>query len=50
MPRIRIFQGTNDPLHDDSIRFLEKLHLLKKDVKLIEYPDFPHGFINFDAP
>ncbi|CAD8072851.1 unnamed protein product [Paramecium primaurelia] len=47
-PKTRIVVGTQDPLHDESFRFLQKLVLLKKDVKLIEYQSMPHGFLSFD--
>ena len=48
LPPVRIFGGTSDPLRDDSIYFMEKLLKLNKDIKMIEFKYFPHGFLNYD--
>lgn len=45
-PPCRIATGTNDPLHDDTWRYLIKLLKLNKSVKMIVYPGMPHGFIS----
>lgn len=46
LPPFRIASGDQDPLHDDSWRFLHKLVKLKKNVKMYVYPNMPHGFIS----
>ncbi|EAR88616.3 hypothetical protein TTHERM_00185900 (macronuclear) [Tetrahymena thermophila SB210] len=50
LPPTRILVGTNDPLHDECWRFLQKLENLNKDVKMVVYDQMPHGFLNYDAP
>jgi len=50
LPPIRIFSGTRDPLHDECWRLLYKLRKLKKDAKMIVYPELPHGFLAFNIP
>jgi hormone-sensitive lipase len=48
LPPIRIFGGTSDPLRDDSFYFMEKLLNLNKNVSMMEFKYFPHGFLNYD--
>ena len=50
MPPIKIVAGSSDPLRDDIIRYVHRLTELKKEVKLIEFKYFPHGFLNYDVP
>jgi hypothetical protein len=42
--------GTKDPLRDMSFDLLRLLIKLKRDVKLVEYEHFPHGFLNYGVP
>lgn len=48
LPPIRIITGTNDPLHDDVWKLLQRLQNLEKDVKVTVYDGMPHGFLSFD--
>ncbi|CAK56639.1 unnamed protein product (macronuclear) [Paramecium tetraurelia] len=48
-PPTRMVLGTNDPLHDESFRFADRLLKLGKDVKITEYKWMPHGFLSFDV-
>jgi len=48
LPPIRIATGDNDPLHDDSWRFLYRLVKLKRNVKMHIYQHMPHGFLSMD--
>ncbi len=41
--------GENDPLLDDSWRLLEKLVLLKQDIKMNVYKFLPHAFLSYDT-
>jgi hormone-sensitive lipase len=50
LPPIRILVGSSDPLHDDSIRFVEKLHKVNCNVQLLSYLHLPHGFLSFGLP
>ncbi|KAL4435826.1 hypothetical protein ABPG74_015794 [Tetrahymena malaccensis] len=51
MPAMRIMVGEDDSLHDDTIRFTEKLVLSgHKNVKTIVYNLMRHGFLNYDYP
>lgn len=45
MPPVRVIFGTNDPVHDDIWRLINRLTNLKRDVKGVAYQDFMHGFI-----
>lgn len=47
-PPTRLVSGTKDPLHDDSIRFIEKLLDAGVDVKATEYEGLMHGFLSYD--
>ena len=50
LPTIRIFNGSSDPLRDDSLLFCSKLIELGVDVEMREIKYFPHCFINYDHP
>ncbi|MFE1646079.1 alpha/beta hydrolase [Microbacterium sp. P01] len=45
-PAVVVVAG-HDPLHDDGIRYAEKLREAGVPVDLIDYPAMPHGFLNF---
>jgi acetyl esterase/lipase len=49
-PSVRLLMSGNDPLRDESFKFVLKLAKLKKDIKFVEYQMFPHAFLNFDIP
>ena len=49
-PPIRMLSATKDPLYDEGIRFSEKITDLEKDIKIIQYKNFCHGFLSFDVP
>ncbi|KRX10276.1 hypothetical protein PPERSA_09660 [Pseudocohnilembus persalinus] len=49
-PQTHIFVGTEDPLHDDCIRFFQRLQQLGVQSSLTVYQNMPHGFLNFDFP
>lgn len=49
-PATRLLIAGNDPLRDESYKFVLKLAKLGKDIKFIEYLMFPHAFLNFDIP
>jgi len=42
--------GTKDPLRDMSFDFFRSMVKLNRDVKLVEYEHFPHGFLNYGVP
>jgi hormone-sensitive lipase len=48
MPPIRIISGTNDPLHDDIWKLLQRLQKLRKNVQYTIYEGLPHGFLTLD--
>ena len=50
LPKVRIFNGSSDPLRDDSVLLCSKLVELGVDVQMREIKYFPHCFINFDHP
>lgn len=41
--------GEKDPLHDECWRLLKRLVDLKHNVKLCDYRDLCHGYLNFDT-
>jgi acetyl esterase len=45
-PAIIIVAG-HDPLHDDGVLYADALRADGVEVKLIDYPAMPHGFMNF---
>lgn len=47
-PPVRIVSGGRDPLSDDSLKFLQKMIQLKKDIRMKTYNGLPHGFMNYD--
>lgn len=47
MPPIRLFTGTVDPLHDDTLRFADRLLENGVDTKLFIYPGIYHGSLSF---
>jgi hormone-sensitive lipase len=47
-PSTRLISGTNDPLYDDSLRFVERLLDAGVDVKVREYEGLLHGFLSYD--
>lgn len=49
-PPVRLLMAGNDPLRDESYKYMLKLLKLGIDTKFIEYQMFPHAFMNFDAP
>lgn len=49
-PPIRMMTGTNDPLHDDIWRFMDRLIKANVDVRTVVYKYFPHGFLSMDMP
>lgn len=42
--------ATEDPIHDDGFRFVERLLNNGVDVKVKEYCNHTHGFLSFDCP
>lgn len=48
-PPVRMVVGTEDPLHDDCYRLLNRLIGLSINSKMTVYKHVPHGFMNFDA-
>jgi len=48
-PPCRLLVGDKDPLHDDCIRFTQRLVDCGVDVRLRVYEGFPHGFLNLDS-
>ena len=50
LPPVRMLLATEDPLRDDSFRFVERLLNNGVDVKIKEYCHHTHGFLSFDVP
>ena len=46
-PPVRIVIGTEDPLHDDCWRLVERLQRLNRDVHMTVYSGLVHGGMNF---
>jgi acetyl esterase len=46
-PPTCIVAGQLDPLHDDGVRFAERLRAAGRDVELHDYPGMPHIFMVF---
>ena len=42
--------GSIDPFRDQAFKFAHRLRWLNVDVKLIEYANLPHGFLNLFTP
>jgi acetyl esterase/lipase len=49
-PRIDMFLCSNDPLHDDALRFGDKLMKSGKKCDITVFQDLPHGLLNLDVP
>ena len=49
-PKVNILFGTEDPLHDDIIRYTLKLIKLGVDIQTFKYVGFQHGILNLDVP
>ena len=47
-PPVRITSAGRDPLSDDSLKFLQRMLRLKKDISMKTYKGLPHGFMNYD--
>ena len=48
-PPTRVLIAGRDPLRDESMRFLDRMIRLKKDIRYIEYRQSPHGFWTFGS-
>ncbi|CAI2386398.1 unnamed protein product [Moneuplotes crassus] len=49
-PKVRILVGSCDPLRDQSFRFVDRLLKVSGNVKIVEYVNYPHAFLNFQSP
>lgn len=47
-PPVRITSAGRDPLSDDSVKFLQKMVRLGKDITMKLYKGLPHGFMSYD--
>lgn len=47
-PPVKIFSAEKDPLSDDSVKFLQKMIRLKKEIDMKTYIGLPHGYMNYD--
>ena len=47
LPPALIQVGEHDPLHDDGVRYADKLRAAGVPVRLTDYVGMPHGFLNF---
>jgi acetyl esterase len=47
LPTALIEVAEHDPLHDDGVLYAEALRKAGVEVKLINFPAMPHGFLNF---
>jgi acetyl esterase len=47
LPPTLIEVGEHDPLHDDGVLYAEKLRAAGVEVRLVNFPAMPHGFLNF---
>ena len=45
---MRITSAGRDPLSDDSVKFLQRMIRLKKDITMKTYKGLPQGFMNYD--
>mmetsp|Transcript_39158 Transcript_39158/g.37495 ORF Transcript_39158/g.37495 Transcript_39158/m.37495 type:complete len:161 (-) Transcript_39158:45-527(-) len=49
-PKTRFLIPANDPIRDDSFKFLLRLANLGVDVQAKEFSLMPHGFLNYNFP
>jgi acetyl esterase len=47
LPPTLIAVAGHDPLHDDGVLYAEALRAAGVDVRLLDFPAMPHGFLNF---
>ncbi|MCU1413015.1 MAG: hypothetical protein JWN80_355 [Microbacteriaceae bacterium] len=47
LPPALIAVAGHDPLHDDGIAYADALRAAGVDVRVVDYPAMPHGFMNF---
>lgn len=49
-PKVDLFLCTNDPLHDDGIRFGHRLIESGNKCQITVFKNQPHGLLNLDVP
>lgn len=47
LPAALIEVAGHDPLHDDGVLYAEALEAAGVEVRLLDFPAMPHGFLNF---
>ena len=47
LPPALIEVAAHDPLHDDGVQYAAALRAAGVEVRLLDYPAMPHGFLNF---
>ena len=47
LPPTLIAVAGHDPLHDDGVLYAEALRAAGVEVRLLDFPAMPHGFLNF---
>jgi len=48
LPPIRILTGSNDPVYDDSWRFMDRLRKVEHDAHIVVHEGIFHGFLKSD--